>query len=128
MGFPGGTSGKESACHAGDVKDASSIPGSRRPPEIGNDNLFQYSCLENSMDRRPWQATVHGATKSQTHTDAYTYAHIHIYYYIHIPCKHIHIHTHKYKYLTLVSYLATEIPNMIPTVERRKLRLREISN
>ena len=27
---------------------------------------FQYSCLKNSMDRRTWQATVHGVTKSQT--------------------------------------------------------------
>ena len=117
---------KNLPANAGDAKDASAIPGSRRPPEIGNDNLFQYSCLENSMDRRPWQATVHGATKSETHTDAYTYTHIHIYCYIHVPCKHIH--AHKYKHLTLVSYLATEIPNMIPIVERRKLRLREISN
>ena len=41
-------------------------PGSGRSPgeEIGN--LLQYSCLENPMDRRFWQATVHGATKSQT--------------------------------------------------------------
>ena len=29
-------------------------------------NPFQYSCLENPMDRRAWQATVHGVTKSQT--------------------------------------------------------------
>ena len=33
---------------------------------VGNDNLFQDSCLENSMDRGAWQAIVHGATKSQT--------------------------------------------------------------
>ena len=32
--------------------------------EIGN--LFQYSCLENSMDRGAWQATVHGFTESDT--------------------------------------------------------------
>ena len=30
------------------------------------DYVLQYSCLENSMDKRPWQATVHGVTKSQT--------------------------------------------------------------
>ena len=29
----------------------------------GNGNPFQYSCLENSMDRKAWWATVHGATK-----------------------------------------------------------------
>ena len=32
----------------------------------GNGDLFQYSCLGNSMDRRAWQAAVHGVTKSQT--------------------------------------------------------------
>ena len=32
----------------------------------GNDNQLQCSCLENSMDREAWQATVHGVTKSQT--------------------------------------------------------------
>ena len=31
----------------------------------GNGNPLQYSCLENSMDRGAWQATVHGVTKSQ---------------------------------------------------------------
>ena len=34
--------------------------------EEGNGNPLQYSCLENSMDRGAWQATVHGVTKSQT--------------------------------------------------------------
>ena len=29
----------------------------------GNGNPLQYSCLENSMDRGAWQATVHGVTK-----------------------------------------------------------------
>ena len=28
----------------------------------GNGNPFQYSCLENPMDRGAWQATVHGVT------------------------------------------------------------------
>ena len=31
----------------------------------GNGNPFQYSCLENSMDRKAWPATVHGIAKSQ---------------------------------------------------------------
>ena len=34
-----------------DAGDAGSIPGLRRSPEEGNDNPFQYSCLENYMDR-----------------------------------------------------------------------------
>ena len=32
----------------------------------GNGNLLQRSCLENSMDREDWRATIHGVTKSQT--------------------------------------------------------------
>ena len=37
------------------------IPGLGRSPGEGHGNPLQYSCLENSMDRRAWQATVHGA-------------------------------------------------------------------
>ena len=48
QGFPGGSDGKESACNA---TDQGSIPGSGRSPE-GNGNPLQYSCLENSTDRR----------------------------------------------------------------------------
>ena len=33
---------------------------------LKNGNLLQYSCLENSMDRGAWRATVHGVAKSQT--------------------------------------------------------------
>ena len=40
--------------------DAGSIPGSRRSPGEGNDTPFQYSCLENPMDRGAGQAIVHG--------------------------------------------------------------------
>ena len=43
-----------------------SIPRSGRSPGVGNGNLLQYSCLENSMDREAWKAAVHGVTKSQT--------------------------------------------------------------
>ena len=46
--------------------DQGSIPGSRRSPGEGNGNPLQYSCLENPMDRRAWQATVHGITESRT--------------------------------------------------------------
>ena len=42
------------------------IPGLGRSPEEGNGNLLQYSCLQNSVDRGNWQATVHGIAKSQT--------------------------------------------------------------
>ena len=56
--------GKESACC--NAEDVDLTPGWRRSPGVGNGNLLQYSCLENSMDSRPWQATVHGVTMSQT--------------------------------------------------------------
>ena len=46
--------------------DANSILGLRRSPGEENGNPYQYSCLENPMDRGAWQATVHGVSKSQT--------------------------------------------------------------
>ena len=45
--------------------DVGLIPGSGRSAGEGNGSPLQYSCLENSMDRRTWWATVHGVTKSQ---------------------------------------------------------------
>ena len=44
------------------------ILGLERSPGEGNSNPLKYSCLENSMDRGAWQATVFGITKSWTHT------------------------------------------------------------
>ena len=44
-------------------------PWSGRSPGVGNGNLLQYACLENSMDRGAWQATVNGVAKFRhTHT------------------------------------------------------------
>ena len=43
-----------------------SIPRSGRYPGGGNGNPFQYSCLENSMERGAWWATEHGVAKSWT--------------------------------------------------------------
>ena len=63
LGFPDGSDGKEAAGNTGDV---GLIPGSGRYPGEGNGYPLQYSCLENSMNRGIWQATVHGVTKSQT--------------------------------------------------------------
>ena len=54
---------KNTPASSGDQRDTDSIPGSGRSPGEGNDNLLQYSSLENPMDRGAWQATVHGATK-----------------------------------------------------------------
>ena len=66
MGFPTWCSGKEFGCQWGDVGDMGSIAGPGRSPGEGNGNPLQYPCLENSMDRGAWQATVHGVAKSQT--------------------------------------------------------------
>ena len=63
MGFPDGADSKESACNAG---DPSLIPGLGRPPGERNGYPLQYSCLENSLDRGDWGATVHGIAKSRT--------------------------------------------------------------
>ena len=54
---------KESACNAGDL---GLIPGLERSPGEGKGYLFQYSGLENPMDRGAWWATVHAVTKSRT--------------------------------------------------------------
>ena len=59
-------SGKESTCNAAVARGLGSIPRSRRPPGVGNGNLFQYFCLENPKDRGAWHATVHGVAKSRT--------------------------------------------------------------
>ena len=64
-GFPGGSDGKDSACNAG---DPGSIPGLGRSPGEGNGNPLQYSCLENSMERGTWQATVQGVAKGWTNS------------------------------------------------------------
>ena len=57
---------KNPPANAGDVRDAGSIPESRKSPGGGHGNLLQYSCLENPMDRRAWWAIVHGVAESQT--------------------------------------------------------------
>ena len=61
--FPGGSDSKESTCNA---RDLDSIPGLGRSPGAGHGNPLQCSCLENSMVRGAWQATVHGLAKSWT--------------------------------------------------------------
>ena len=61
--FPGSSDGRESSCNAGDL---GSVPGLVRSPGERNGNPLQYSCLEKSMDRDAWQATVHGVAKSRT--------------------------------------------------------------
>ena len=57
---------KNSPANAGDARSGGSIPALGRSPRIRNGNPIQYSCLENSMDRGAWQATVLEVIKSWT--------------------------------------------------------------
>ena len=57
---------KNPPANAGDLRDADLIPESGRSPGGENGNPFQYSCLENAIDRGAWQATVHEVAKSWT--------------------------------------------------------------
>ena len=59
-GFPGGSESKESAYN---VEDLGLISGLGRSPGEGNGYPLQYSGLENSMDRKAWQVTVHGSQR-----------------------------------------------------------------
>ena len=64
--FPRGTVLKNSPASAGDTGDTGSVPGLGGSPGERNGHPLQYSCLENSMDGRTWQATVHGIAKSRS--------------------------------------------------------------
>ena len=57
---------KNLPANAEDTRDVGSIPGLGRSPGVGNDNLLQYSCLENSMGRGVWWPRVHGVAESDT--------------------------------------------------------------
>lgn len=65
-GFPGGSVVKNPPANTGDTRAAGLILWSGRCPGEGNGNLFQYSCLENPMDRGPSWTTAHGVTNSWT--------------------------------------------------------------
>ena len=63
---------------------------------VGNGNPFQYSCLENSMDRGAWQATVHEVPKSRTRLSDFTFT--------------FHLHALEKEMATHSSVLAWRIP------------------
>ena len=67
---------------AEDTRDMGSLPGLGRSPGGRNGYPLQYSCLENSMDRGAWQATVHGVAKSQTRLNTHTHTHTHVCIYL----------------------------------------------
>ena len=55
---------KNPPANAGDARDVGLMPGSGRSPGVGNGNPFQYSCLENLMDRGVWW--VHAIANNRT--------------------------------------------------------------
>ena len=61
LGFPDGAVVKSPPANA---RGTGLILESERSPGVGNGNPLQYSCLENSMDRAVWRATVHGVAES----------------------------------------------------------------
>ena len=71
---------KNPPANEGDVRDAGSIPGLGRSPGGGHGNPLKYSCLENSMDRGAWQATVHSVAKSWTRLKRFLTAEIQMFF------------------------------------------------
>jgi len=57
---------KNPPANAGNAGDAGLIPGSERYAGVGNDNLFQHSCLKNPWIVEPGGLQSMGVTKSQT--------------------------------------------------------------
>ena len=60
---------KNVPANAGDARDA----GSGKSPGGEHVNPLQCSSLENPTDRRAWQATAHGVTKSQIQLSTHTH-------------------------------------------------------
>ena len=87
LGSPGGTMVNNLPSNAGYTRDTGSIPGLGRSPGVGNGNPLQYSCLENSMDRGVWQATVYGVANKGTQLSMHMGTRAHAY-------THTHTHTH----------------------------------
>ena len=79
---------KKPPANAGDIRDASLIPGSARSPGGEHDNPLQYSCLENPMDKGAWWATVHRVAESWTQLKRLS----------------THTCTHKREYVYLLNY------------------------
>ena len=74
-GFLSGAVVKNPPANSRNARDMGLIPGLGRSSGIGNGNPLQYSCLENSLDREAWWATVHGVTKNWTQLSIHTYTH-----------------------------------------------------
>ena len=73
--FPGSTVVKNPLANAENKGDTGLIPGLGRSRGEWNGNPLQYSCLENSMDRGAWRATVHRVAKSWSQMNTHTHTH-----------------------------------------------------
>ena len=119
LGSPDGSTVKNPPVNAG---DADSIPGSRRSPGEGNGNLLQYSCLENSIDREAWWATVHGVPKSQTWLSDWVHNWAHIFDVINIDCKLCEFLKWKYQFaIVLNKFLHHQHPQNPMSERKHKL-------
>ena len=74
------------------------ILGLGKSPGEGNGFPLQYPCLENPMDRGPWQATVHGVPKSRTQLSDFTFFSLTYYFNIVTACNvsniQLYLHFH----------------------------------
>ena len=81
-GLPRWLSGKEHAYQCRRYGDVGPIPESGRSSGIGNGNALQYSCLEKSVDRGAWWATIHKVTDNQIQLYIHTYTYIQLILYV----------------------------------------------
>ena len=95
QGFPGGAVVKNQPASAGNTKSCGFNPGSGIFPGVGNGNPFQYSCLENSMDRAACWTTVLGSKESDMSEWLITHAYTCIYIHTHILYIYVHMSTYK---------------------------------
>ena len=95
-----------------DPGDLGSIPGSGRSPGVGNGNLLQHSCLENSVTEEPGrlqsmkpQRAGHDWIHVRTHTRANAHTRVRAH-----TCKHTHIHTHAHTCAHTCEHMHTRTP------------------
>ena len=69
---------KNPPASAGDIRYVGSIPGSGRSSGVGNDNPFQYSCLENPMDRGAWWVGYSSWGLKESITTEIIYTHVYV--------------------------------------------------
>ena len=75
--FPESAVVKNLPANAENTRDTGLVPALRRSSGVGNDNSIQYYCLENSMHRGAWQATVQGVAKCHIQLNKHTHTHTH---------------------------------------------------